>query len=62
MGKKVFTLVLQGQDIKIRKKFAPRTQVVASKKVYNRKREKQKGDSQNGYHLFVFIRIRTNHF
>ncbi len=47
MDKAAFTLTIKGESVKVRKKHAPVTRVVASKKLYNRKRDKQKGD--DGY-------------
>ncbi len=54
MGQVVFTLVVRDEDVKIRKRFAPRTRVVPSKKLYNRKHLKEKGGDLTQVAAFLF--------
>lgn len=52
MDKAELTLVIEGEKVKIRKRFAPRTRIVESKKLYNRKRDRRKGDDGYRYRPF----------
>ena len=42
MSKDLFVLSINTDEIKVRKKFAPKVKVVKSKKAYDRKREKKR--------------------